>query len=570
MTVLVVGGGITGLASAYALGKAGIPTLLVEGSRRLGGKVRTEEVDGFVIEHGPDSFVSYRPAGVQLCRELGLGDAIVRPEEPRIVFIRAGGRFRRFPDGMGLVLPTKFRPFLTSDLFSPLAKARMGLDLLLPRDPTQGDVAVGPFLRRRLGNALVDRLAGPLIGGVYGTPIDELSLDAVVPQLRESERRHRSLLLAALADARARRRAARAAGIAEPGAPSASPPSPFVTLAGGTQQLVDGLVEALRAMPHVGIRTQCVLEGLEFDGSRVRVRFCGGERLAPEATILATPARVTADLVESGASAAAGHIRSIPHGATAVVNLAYRDGQLPDDLTGHGFLVAGDEPLTISAATLSSRKWAGRAPDGTLLVRAFIGDGRSGAHALTDAELVRAAHLDVSGALGIRGEPLLTRVARYPAAMPHYTVGHLERVAAAEAALAPYPALRIAGGAYRGVGLPDCIGQGRAAAGAVTRLLSGAPAAEDPAPVRVALGLTLDALPVGLSARVVAIDGEHHADLALEGVLPGTTVVVSSRSPLGGPLVVGIGRARVAVARSVASQVAVSLEPGQDLVEVAG
>jgi oxygen-dependent protoporphyrinogen oxidase len=570
MTVLVVGGGITGLASAYALGKAGIPTLLVEGSRRLGGKVRTEAVDGFVIEHGPDSFVSYRPAGVQLCRELGLGDAIVRPGEPRIVFIRAGGRFRRFPEGMGLVLPTKFHPFLTSDLFSPLAKARMGLDLLLPRDPTEGDVAVGPFLRRRLGNALVDRLAGPLIGGVYGTPIDELSLDAVVPQLRESERRHRSLLLAALADARARRRATRAAGTAEPGAPSVSPPSPFVTLAGGTQQLVDALVEALRAMPHVGIRTQCVLEGLEFDGSRVRVRFCGGERLAPEATILATPARVTADLVESGAPAAAGHIRSIPHGATAVVNLAYRDGQLPDDLAGHGFLVAGDEPLTISAATLSSRKWAGRAPDGTLLVRAFIGDGRSGAHALTDAELVRAAHLDVSGALGIRGEPLLSRVARYPAAMPHYTVGHLERVAAAEAALAPYPALRIAGGAYRGVGLPDCIGQGRAAAGAVTRLLSGAPAAEDPAPVRDALGLTLDALPVGQSARVVAIDGEHHADLALEGVLPGTTVVVSSRSPLGGPLVVGIGRARVAVARSVASQVEVSLEPDQDLVEVAG
>ena len=569
MTVLVVGGGITGLASAYALGKAGIPTLLVEGSRRLGGKVRTEAVDGFVIEHGPDSFVSYRPAGVQLCRELGLGDEIIRPEEPRIVFIRAGGRFRRFPDGMGLVLPTKFRPFLASDLFSPLAKARMGLDLLLPRDGAEGDVAVGPFLRRRLGNALVDRLAGPLIGGVYGTPIDELSLDAVVPQLRESERRHRSLLLAALADARARRRDAHTAGTAEPGAPSVSPPSPFVALAGGTQQLTDALVDALRAMPHVGIRTQCVLEGLEFDDSRVRVRFCGGERLAPEATILATPARVTADLVESGAPAAAGHIRSIPHGATAVVNLAYGDDQLPDDLAGHGFLVAGDEPLTISAATLSSRKWAGRAPEGTLLVRAFIGDGRGGAQPLPDTALVRAAHLDVSGALGIRGEPLLTRVSRYPAAMPHYTVGHLERVAAAEAALAPYPALRIAGGAYRGVGLPDCIGQGRAAAGAVKRLLAGE-STDDPAPVGVAAGLTLDALPVGQSARVVAIDGEHHADLALEGLLPGTTVSVSSRSPLGGPLVVGIGRARVAVARSVASQVAVAVEPDQDLAEVAG
>ena len=569
MTVLVAGGGITGLASAYALGKAGIPTLLVEGSRRLGGKIRTEEVDGFVIEHGPDSFVSYRPAGMALIRELGLGDAIIRPEEPRIVFIRAGGRFRRFPDGMGLVLPTKFRPFLTSDLFSPLAKARMGLDLLLPRDGTEGDVAVGPFLRRRLGKALVDRLAGPLIGGVYGTPIDELSLDAVVPQLRESERRHRSLLLAALADARARRHVAATAGSPA----SVAPPSPFVTLAGGTQQLVDALVDAIRAMPHVGIRTDCLLEGLEIEGSRVRVRFCGGERMAPEATILATPARLTGDLVEAGAPQAAAAIRSIPHGATAVVNLAYSDDQLPADLAGHGFLVAGDEPLTISAATLSSRKWAGRAPEGALLVRAFIGDGRSGTHDLTDAQLVRAAHLDVSGTLGIRGEPILTRASRFPAAMPHYTVGHLERVAAAEAALAPYPAFRIAGGAYRGVGLPDCVAQGRAAAAAITGLLAGGAAAQptaERAQVPLAPGLTLDALTVGQSARIVAIDGEHHADLALEGLLPGTTVAVSSRSPLGGPIVVGVGRARVAVARSVAAQVAVSIEPATELAEVAG
>jgi oxygen-dependent protoporphyrinogen oxidase len=579
VTVLVVGGGITGLASAYALGVAGIPTLLVEGSRRLGGKVRTEAVDGFVIEHGPDSFVSYRPAGVQLCRELGLGDEVVRPQEPRVVFIRAGGRFRRFPDGMGLVLPTKFRPFLMSDLFSPLAKARMGLDLLLPRDGTEGDVAVGPFLRRRLGNALVERLAGPLIGGVYGTPIDELSLDAVVPQLRESERRHRSLLLAALADARARTRAARAGGAASAG----PPPSPFVTLAGGTQQLVEALVGALRAMPHVGIRTHCLVEGLELDGSRTRVRFCGGERMAPEATILATPARVTADLLESGASHAATHLRSIPHGATAVVNLAYGDDQLPDDLIGHGFLVADDEALTISAATLSSRKWAGRAPDGTLLVRAFIGDARRAAHGLTDAQLVEAAHRDIAGALGIRGEPLLRRVARYPAAMPHYTVGHLDRVAAAEAALAPFPALRIAGGAYRGVGLPDCIAQGRAAAQAVTALLSegeravtGVTAAAatvqlDAVPAPAPRGLTLATLPVGRAARVVSITGSHDADLALEGLLPGTAVAVASRSPLGGPLVVGIGRARIAVARSVASKVAVSMEPLLDAaVEAAG
>jgi Fe2+ transport system protein FeoA len=286
---------------------------------------------------------------------------------------------------------------------------------------------------------------------------------------------------------------------------------------------------------------------------------------------------MTAALLEREVPQAAAHIRSIPHGTTAVVNLAYGDDQLPDDLTGHGFLVAGDEPLTISAATLSSRKWAGRAPDGTLLVRAFIGDGRAGAHALDDEHLVDAAHRDLAGTLGIRGGPMLTRVSRYPAAMPHYTVGHLDRVAAAEAALTPYPALRIAGGAYRGVGLPDCVAQSRSAAGAVAALLShgdGAIAGPDGAPERhpepasARRGLTLDALPVGREARVVSIDGDHDADLALEGLLPGTAIAVSSRSPLGGPLVVGIGRSRVAVARSVASRI--SVEPVADAVEIAG
>lgn len=471
MTVLVVGGGITGLASAYALGRAGIPTLLVERSGRLGGKVRTEEIDGFVIEHGPDSFVSYRPAGLQLCLELGLGDAIIRPQEPRIVFIRSRGRFLRFPDGMGLVLPTKFRPFLTSSLFSPLEKLRMGLDLVLPRDGHGGDVAVGPFLRRRLGGALVDRLAGPLIGGVYGTPIDELSLDAVVPQLRDAERRHRSLLLASLSDGWARARAAAASSAA--GERPAAPPSPFVTLAGGTRQLVDALLRAVWSMPSVEVRTDAPVESLQVDARGASIGLRGGERLTGEAVILATPAPVTAWLLDDVSPETSGHLRSIPHGTTAVVNLAYRDDQLPDDLVGHGFLVAGDEPLTISACTLSSRKWAGRAPDGTLLIRAFIGSGRAATQAGSDEALVEAAHRDIGATLGIRGLPMLTRVSRYPDAMPHYTVGHLDRVAAAEAALASFPALRIAGGAYRGVGLPDCIGQGRAAADAVVTLLGG-------------------------------------------------------------------------------------------------
>jgi oxygen-dependent protoporphyrinogen oxidase len=255
---------------------------------------------------------------------------------------------------------------------------------------------------------------------------------------------------------------------------AAAPPPPFVTLAGGTGQLVDALVAAVRAMPSVEVRTGAAVERLEVSGAGagVAIRLAGGERIRGEAAILATPAWITASLVEEAAPEASWHLRAITHGTTAVVNLGYRDDQLPDGLTGHGFVVADGEPLAINACTLSSRKWPGRAPDGTLLVRAFIGSGAGRAHEGSDESLIEAAQRDVAGTLGIRGRPILAMISRYPDAMPHYTVGHLGHVAAAEAALAPFPAVRLAGAAYRGAGLPDCISQGRAAAGTVADLLS--------------------------------------------------------------------------------------------------
>ena len=461
MTVVVVGGGITGLAAAYALGRAGIPTLLVEATDRLGGKVRTERVDGFLVESGPDSFISYRPAALELCRELGLGDAIIAPTDPRVVNVRTRGRFVRLPDGMGLVLPTRLRPLVMSRLFTPFEKVRMGLDLVLPRAGGDGDVAVGPFLRRRLGSALVERLAGPLLGGVYGTSIDELSLDAVVPQLREAERDHRSLLLASLAQGRARRRSGVAAT------------SPFVALAGGLGQLVTALTAALGRSPSVTVRTDTRVAGLEREGPAFAIRLAGGERLHADAVVLTSPAPTAAGLLESFAPAAADRVRTIPHGSTGVVSLGYRADQFPEPLVGHGFLVADGEPLSISACTWSSGKWAGRAPDGMVLLRAFIGSNGERLLAGPDAEIAAAARRDLALTMGVRGHPVLTRVARWEAAMPRYTVGHLERVAGASAALAGLPNLAIAGAAFRGVGVPDCVAQGRAAAARVGEVLSG-------------------------------------------------------------------------------------------------
>ena len=459
MTALVVGGGITGLTAAYALGRAGIQTTLVEASDRLGGKVRTERVDGFLVESGPDSVISYRPAALELARELGLGDAIIRPTEPRMVQIRSRGRFVQLPDGMGLVLPTRLGPFIATDMFSPLEKLRIGLDLLLPRDGLDCDISVGAFLRRRLGGVLVDRLAGPLLGGVYGTPIDELSLLAVVPQLREAERRHRSLLLASLASGRV--------------AKLAGGGSPFVSLARGMGQLTGGLVEAMERSRWVEVRTKSPVVALERRVGGFDVRLADGELLRPEAVVLASPGPITAGLLDEIVPAAGAHIRSIPHGSTAVVSLGYRLDQFPEPPTGHGFLVAAGESLAIDACTMSSLKWAGRAPDGTVLLRVFIGSRSPGVLTGSDAEIVAVAERDLTLAMGLRGAPMMTRVARSIGQMPHYTVGHLERVAGADTALAGLPNLIIAGAAFRGVGLPDCIAQGRAAATRVGEVLSG-------------------------------------------------------------------------------------------------
>jgi protoporphyrinogen/coproporphyrinogen III oxidase len=514
MPVLVVGGGITGLTAAHALGRAGIPVVLAEASGRLGGKVGTERQDGFLVESGPDSFISYRPAALDLARELGLGEAIIRPTEPRTVNIRSGGRFRRLPDGMGLVLPTRMGPFVTTDLFSPLEKLRMGLDLVLPRDGLPGDVAVGTFLRRRLGGALVERLAGPLIGGVYGTPVDELSLLAVVPQLRDAEREHRSLLLASLASGRARK--------GQPGG------SPFVTLAGGTGQLTDALAVAIAGQPEVTIRTGAAVGPIQRTTGGYDAAIGDGPATRYDAVILATSGPVAAGLLEGLAPVAAERIRTVQHGSTAVITLAYDLDAFAEPPTGHGFLVAAGEPLAIDACTFSSRKWAGRAPDGTILLRCFMGSHRPELLAGSDDDLLAAAELDIATTLGAHGRPILRRVARWTGQMPHYTVGHLERVEAAFAALADLPGLVLAGAPYRGVGLPDCIGQGRAAASTVRAHLDrGRPdGLADPVSTTAAaegdavsaVTVPLDRLVPGDDGRVASVGPIHLAELAREGV----------------------------------------------------
>jgi oxygen-dependent protoporphyrinogen oxidase len=480
MSVLVVGGGITGLVAARALALDGIPVLLAEAGTRLGGKVATERVDGFTLEHGPDSFLATRPAAISLARELGLGADLTGTLDPRAVFIRHRGSLVPMPEGLGLVLPTKALPFARTRLFSWQEKARMALDVVSPRRLGADDVAVGTFLRSRLGSPLVDRLAGPLVGGVYGTPIDELSLDAVVPQLRTAEREHRSLLFAGLSDGRAMRRAAaaravtaaRAAAAAEAGAPGvvgSKPLGVFVSLRGGMDRLTDALAASAEGAG-ADMRTRLAVRALARSGSGVSVRFSDGTTARFDAVIIAAPAPVAAVLLDDELPGASAALDGIPHGTSILVTLAYPRDAVGHPMVGHGYLVPPSDGGAIGACTWTSQKWPDRAPEGTVLLRMFVRD-EGALTRQSDDTLVAAAREDAEQTLRITSEPLLVRALRWEHAMPRYTVGHLRRVAAIDAAAGAWPAVTVTGASYRGVGLPDCVTQGQAAAASVAARL---------------------------------------------------------------------------------------------------
>lgn len=484
MGVLVVGGGITGLVAARALARDGVPVTLAEAGDRLGGKVRTERFDGFTVEQGPDSFLATRPAAVVLARELGLGGELVGTRDPRVVYIRHRGELVPMPEGLGLVLPTRAMPFARTRLFSWPEKLRMALDVVSPRRLGPDDVAVGTYLRGRLGDPLVDRLAGPLVGGVYGTPIDELSLDAVVPQLRTAERQHRSLLFAGLADGRAMRRAAAARAKAARAVGGQAGPKPlgvFVSLRGGMDRLTDALVASAQ-VAGADLRTGHRVRSLMRAGNGVTARFADGSFGRFDATILAAPAPVAAALLADELPAAARALDAVAHGTSILVSLAYPRAAVGRELVGHGYLVPPTEGGAIAACTWTSEKWPDRAPEGTVLLRMFVRDDGAWTP-LPDNALVAAAREDVERTLWITGEPLFVRVGRHDASMPRYTVGHVSRVATIEAAVAEWPAVVTTGASYRGVGLPDCLSQGRAAAATIVERLSGAeqPDAAQPA-----------------------------------------------------------------------------------------
>jgi protoporphyrinogen/coproporphyrinogen III oxidase len=468
--VVVIGGGITGLTTAHRLlstarqkGAPPFAVTLLEERARLGGNIQTERSGGFVIDGGPDSFVIARPHATALCRELGLGDRLISTtERNRRVLVRHGGVLHPLPEGVVLTIPTRVLPLVKSKLFSWPGKARMGLDLLLRRG-SAADPSIGEFIRRRLGQEALDRLAAPLLGGIYAGDVDGLSLRSTFPQLLEMEQKYGSLIRGALAQ-----RAALAHGRAQGGPPA----SPFHSLLGGMGELIDALAASIEKAGgdlRLGARVEAIgrapsaQNGSSGSSSRLAVRVAtagGSESLEADEVVVTTPAYVAADALAELDGELAAELRRIPYVSTATIALGYARADVPHALDAVGLIIARGEPRRALAATFISSKWVGRAPEGTVLLRIFVGGHRDpAAVALGDDDLVTLAREELGALLGVRARPITARVFRFERSNPQPVVGHGERVRTLRGIASRHPGLHLAGAAFDGVGIPDCVRQ---------------------------------------------------------------------------------------------------------------
>lgn len=459
MRLAVIGGGIAGLAAAHRAIELSrergieLDLVLLEARDRLGGSIETERVDGFLIEAGPDSFLSEKPWALDLCRRLGVEHRLVRTDDRfRKTFVWFRGRLHPLPAGFQLLAPTRLGPFLGSSLFSWPGKLRMALDLVLPRGMERADESLGSFVRRRLGREALERVVEPLVAGIYTADPEALSLAATMPRFLDLERRERSLILGLW---RASRRTP------ETGT-SGARWSLFVTFAGGMGELVDTLAACL---PPGSVRLKQRVSGVERRGDGWRIEMADGGVLEAERVIAASEAHAASRLLRYADPTLATLLQVLPSASAATVSLGYRRADVPHPLDGFGFVVPRTEGRSLLACTFSSVKYPGRAPAGHVLLRGFLGGAANPAVLdRDDDDLVRGAREDLRAALGIRAEPVVIRVHRHPLSMPQYDVGHGRAVDAIEERLRTAPGLSLAGSAYRGVGIADCVRSGEAAA----------------------------------------------------------------------------------------------------------
>ena len=454
--IAIIGGGISGLSAAYSLEQhrrdgAEVEYVLYEASSRLGGVLRTEVIDGCVVEAGPDSFVTEKPWAADLCRLIGLGDQLIGSNDAdRKTYILTRGRLVVMPDGLMFMVPTKILPTGLSPLFSWKTKLRMGQELFHPPRAVDRDESVAEFVQRHYGAEMVDRVADPLLSGVYGGEAANLSVRAVLPRFAEMERTHGSLGRAMLA---ARRKTSAAS-------PRLAPPL-FTSLKQGMQHFTETLTAKL--LPS-SLLTNAPVQAIQREG-RAWVVSAGFQSDQFDAVILALPGGAAAGLLRIVSPELTSELAAIQYSSSITVGLGY-DREVRQSLPpGFGFLVPRSEGKRLLAATFVHNKFPHRAPPDRALLRCFFaGANAENVWPLSDAQIVGVVRNELQQILGLRAEPLFTRVYKWQRAMAQYGVGHLDRLDRIERLRRQLPGLALAGNAYRGIGVPDCVRSGREAA----------------------------------------------------------------------------------------------------------
>ncbi len=447
---LIIGGGITGLAAAYETVRLGGRSVLIEQQPRLGGVIQTEQVDGCVLEQGPDSFLSAKPAAAELIRELGMGGEIISSkDEERVTYVVRKGRLVPLPDGLMMMVPTRIMPVAVSPLLSWATKIRMGLEYFQKPPENRRERSVGEFIREHYGQETVEYLAEPLLSGVYGGDVERLSVDSVLARFVEIEAKHGSLTKGVLAARKA------AAGKAQGGAL-------FQTMKGGLGQLTGELEKRIRPDCEVVHQRAEAVERTGAGPWRVRV---GGEWIEGGNVIFACPAYSAGTLLRGVQEQLAALLEGVEYSSSMTVALVYRKDRIPALPAGFGFLVPAKERGVLVACTFTGAKFPYRVPDTHAVLRCFLGG--AGNEAILDAadgDIESAIQTELERLLGWRQEPDHVRITRWKRAMAQYTVGHESRMRLIEDIRSTLPGLHLAGNAYSGIGIPDCIRTGRAAA----------------------------------------------------------------------------------------------------------
>ena len=459
---IVIGGGITGLTAAYRLRseseKRDIPlkVVLLEASNRVGGVIQTEYRDEFVVEHGPDAFITSKPWAMALCEELCIAEKLIgtNPKVRRSFVVRKG-KLLPVPEGFYMMAPGSFGPFIKSPIFSLSGKFRIALDLLVRRRSDIEDESVADFVRRRLGKQAFERIAQPMIGGIYTSDAENLSLNATFPRFLDMEREHGSIIKALLAQKREKSHTDRGT--------SGARYSLFQSFTAGMQTLTDTLADQLPDCIRLQKRVTTIQQNVSDVGWIVNLD--DGERLGADLICIALPAHQSAKLISTVSTSLAGKLSTIPYKSSITVNLAFRREDVMHPLNGMGFVVPITEGLNLVGCSFSSVKFENRAPSDHVLLRAFVGENVNVINdEMVATKIVTTVLKEVSDLLSIREEPIFSVVSEHSYAMAQYLVGHKRVISEIDELVDNFPGLTLAGNAYHGIGIPDCINSGQQAA----------------------------------------------------------------------------------------------------------